>query len=84
MQTMTDDVNSSAYAFDIFLCAGAEVTVASVEPQLQVKMSRGVQLVADVLISECRGQSYDAVALPVGTHSLDWNIRTSALTCCTF
>ncbi len=43
------------------------MTVASVEPELQVTMSRGVKLVADKLISECRGQSYNAVALPVGT-----------------
>ena len=31
----------------------------------QVSMSRGVQLVADKLISNCREEKFDAIALPV-------------------
>ena len=50
---------------DIFRRAGAEVTVASVN-RLQVTASRGVKLVADVLIGDCREQRYDLIALPGG------------------
>jgi len=45
--------------------AGAEVTVASVD-NLLVTASRGVKLVADVLIVDCVGQTYDCIALPGG------------------
>lgn len=45
--------------------AGADVTVASVEDQLQVECSRGVKLVADRLLPECRAETYDLIALPV-------------------
>ncbi|KAK1430306.1 hypothetical protein QVD17_12955 [Tagetes erecta] len=46
--------------------AGADVVLASVEPQLEVKLSGGTTLVADVSISECSHQIYDLVALPGG------------------
>ena len=46
--------------------AGAQVTVASVMDVLQVNASRGVRLVADTLISECVGKTYDAITLPGG------------------
>ena len=51
---------------DILRRAGAEVTVASVMDQRQVTASRGVRLVADALLKECVGQSYDLIALPGG------------------
>ncbi len=51
---------------DVLRRAGAEVTVASVNA-LQVTASRGVKLVADCLIADCRDQSFDLVALPGGT-----------------
>lgn len=50
---------------DVLRRAGAEVTVASVG-QLQVTASRGMKLVADVLIADCTGQTYDLIALPGG------------------
>ncbi|XP_061356326.1 protein DJ-1 homolog C isoform X2 [Gastrolobium bilobum] len=46
--------------------AGAHVTVASVEPQLQVEAAGGTKLVADTSISDCFGQIFDLVALPGG------------------
>ena len=48
--------------------AEIEVTVASVMPekQLQCKMARGLKVVADVMIEECAGQEYDAIACPGG------------------
>jgi protein deglycase len=44
---------------------GGIVTVASV-CDLQVTASRKVKLVADVLIAECTGKTYDCIALPGG------------------
>ncbi|KAI3708018.1 hypothetical protein L2E82_37012 [Cichorium intybus] len=46
--------------------AGAHVVLASVEPQLEVKLSNGTTLVADISISECSDQIFDLVALPGG------------------
>ncbi|KAI4375729.1 hypothetical protein MLD38_013561 [Melastoma candidum] len=51
---------------DVLRRAGAEVTVASVEPQLQVEASGGIRIVADTSISKCRNQLFDLVALPGG------------------
>ena len=51
---------------DVLRRAGVEVTVASVEASLQIKASRGVNLVADVLIAECVNQTYDLVVIPGG------------------
>jgi 4-methyl-5(b-hydroxyethyl)-thiazole monophosphate biosynthesis len=50
---------------DVLRRAGAEVTVASVG-ELQITASRGVKLVADAQIADCRQQTYDLVALPGG------------------
>ena len=50
---------------DVLRRAEADVTVASVGDK-QVKASRGVNLVADALISECAGNTYDLIALPGG------------------
>lgn len=46
--------------------AGADVTVASVEPQLQVEAAGGTKLVADTSISTCSDEDFDLVALPGG------------------
>ena len=47
--------------------AGADVVLASVEPELEVKLSGGTILIADVSISECSDQIFDLVALPVSS-----------------
>ncbi|OMO63221.1 ThiJ/PfpI [Corchorus olitorius] len=51
---------------DVLRRAGAKVTVASVEPQLEVQASGGTRLVADASISTCSNQVFDLVALPGG------------------
>lgn len=53
---------------DTLVRAGADVTVASVMPEgrLQCKMSRGLNVVADVSIEECKDKTYDCIALPGG------------------
>ncbi|CAM8994135.1 hypothetical protein QQ045_007046 [Rhodiola kirilowii] len=51
---------------DVLRRAGAEVTVASVELQLEVEASAGTKLAADVSILSCSGKSFDLVALPGG------------------
>ena len=58
--------------------AGAEVTVASVMDSLEVKASRGVNLVADKAISECSHETYDAIALPGGIPGAE-HLRDSEL-----
>lgn len=50
---------------DILRRAGAEVTLASVEEQLEVEASGGTRLVADTFISSCSYEIFDLVALPV-------------------
>ncbi|KAL3638543.1 Protein DJ-1 C [Castilleja foliolosa] len=51
---------------DVLRRAGANVTVASVEEQLEVEASGGTRLVADQFISDCSDQTFDLVALPGG------------------
>eukprot|EP01092_Planopodium_desertum_P001360 TRINITY_DN1195_c0_g1_i1.p1 TRINITY_DN1195_c0_g1~~TRINITY_DN1195_c0_g1_i1.p1 ORF type:complete len:186 (-),score=1.22 TRINITY_DN1195_c0_g1_i1:109-666(-) len=46
--------------------AGANVTVASVEETLQVTFARGVKIVADALLSDCKANSYHLIVLPGG------------------
>jgi len=50
---------------DVLRRAKTNVTVASVNSK-QVTASRGVKLVADVLIADCANQVYDLIALPGG------------------
>lgn len=50
---------------DVLRRAKADVTVASVG-DIQITASRGVNLVADAVISECVGNTYDLIALPGG------------------
>ncbi|KAG0583992.1 hypothetical protein KC19_3G178100 [Ceratodon purpureus] len=51
---------------DVLRRAGATVTVASVEDGKQIKASRGVNLLADCLVSDCEAEDYDLVVLPGG------------------
>lgn len=51
---------------DVLRRAGADVSVASVEPQLEVQASGGTKLVADKFISACWDETYDLIALPGG------------------
>jgi len=53
---------------DTLVRAGAEVVVASVmeEGRLQVKLARGLKLVADVHIDDCKDQEWAAIAMPGG------------------
>ncbi|XP_015083767.1 protein DJ-1 homolog C isoform X1 [Solanum pennellii] len=51
---------------DVLRRAGAEVTVASVEKQLEVEAYGGTRLVADTFISACSTEIFDLVALPGG------------------
>jgi len=50
---------------DVMRRAGAAVTVASVEPDLTVKCSRDVKIVADELISHAAKRQFDLIVLPV-------------------
>jgi len=65
---------------DVLVRAGAEVTVASVEPELQVRMSRGLKIVADTLIGDCAGQEWDAIVLPGGMPGAERLADCGALT----
>lgn len=52
---------------DVLRRAGAAVTVASVEDGKQIRASRGVNLLADCLISDCENEEkFDLVVLPGG------------------
>jgi protein deglycase len=46
--------------------SGACVTVASVEDTLQITGSRGIKIVADKHINECRSHVWDLIACPGG------------------
>lgn len=46
--------------------ADADVTVASVSQNHLIIASRSVKLVADTLISDCKGQTFDLIVLPGG------------------
>lgn len=60
---------------DVLRRAGAEVTVASVERELEVEASGGTKLVADTSIANCSDKVFDLVALPVSLClSIDSNI----------
>ncbi|MFN2168607.1 MAG: DJ-1/PfpI family protein, partial [Anaerolineae bacterium] len=55
---------------DVLRRAGAEVTVAAVG-ELAVTASRGVKLVADAAIDDCKDTVYDLIALPGGLPGAD-------------
>ncbi|KAG9130310.1 hypothetical protein Leryth_004319 [Lithospermum erythrorhizon] len=49
---------------DVLRRAGANVTVASVEHELEVEAFGGTRLVADASISDCFDETFDLIALP--------------------
>lgn len=51
---------------DVLVRAEADVVVASVTGALQVKMARGLKVVADVLIDDVKEMKFDAIACPGG------------------
>ncbi|HEY6527956.1 MAG TPA: DJ-1 family glyoxalase III [Cellvibrionaceae bacterium] len=51
---------------DVLRRAKCHVTLASVEPTLLIKASRGVSIQADCFISDCRDENFDLIALPGG------------------
>ncbi len=51
---------------DVLRRAEADVTVASVGSSLHITASRGVKIVADVLLEQCRDKTYDLIVLPGG------------------
>jgi 4-methyl-5(b-hydroxyethyl)-thiazole monophosphate biosynthesis len=67
---------------DVLRRAKADVTVASVNSR-QVTASRGVKLVADVLIADCADQVYNLIALaggmPGAEHLRDSNVLIELL-----
>ena len=64
---------------DVLRRAKADVTVASVGEK-QVVASRGVRLVADVLIADCAEQVYDLIVLPGGMPGAEHLRDSKALT----
>jgi 4-methyl-5(b-hydroxyethyl)-thiazole monophosphate biosynthesis len=51
---------------DVLRRAGVTVTVASVGKTAQITGSRGVRIVADAMIDQVTGQTFDVIALPGG------------------
>ena len=51
---------------DVLRRAGVKVTVASIEEDLLLEMSRGVFIKADCFLIDCRGKEFDCVAIPGG------------------
>ncbi len=66
----SEDIESVTL-IDVLRRAQAEVTVASVEEQLQIRAARGTRITADALISECRETDWDLIALPGGMPGAD-------------
>lgn len=60
----SEDIESVTLV-DVLRRAGAEVTLASVESGLEVTFARKVKVLADALIGDLSGQTFDLVALPV-------------------
>ncbi|KAJ4760128.1 Class I glutamine amidotransferase superfamily protein [Rhynchospora pubera] len=61
----TEEIEAVVLA-NVLRRAGAEVTLASVEKELEVLCSSGIRLVADARIGKCADQMFDLVALPGG------------------
>ncbi len=51
---------------DTLTRAGAEVTIASINDELQIIASRNVKIVADKLLTDCIAEIYDLIVLPGG------------------
>ena len=61
---------------DVLRRAEADVTVASVQDK-QITASRGVKIVADVVIGDCKDKVYDLIVLPGGLPGAEY-LRDSA------
>jgi 4-methyl-5(b-hydroxyethyl)-thiazole monophosphate biosynthesis len=63
--------------------AEIDVTVASIKRTLNITASRGVKLSADTLITDCKDQSFDMIALPGGmpgsTHLAECDLLVTML-----
>ncbi|MBL7107029.1 MAG: DJ-1/PfpI family protein [Phycisphaerae bacterium] len=55
----------AACLIDVLRRAGADLTIASVN-NLEITASRQLKILADKLISECKDEIYDLIALPGG------------------
>ena len=53
---------------DVLRRAGADVTAASVEKELQVDACHGMKIVADALINDCSETVFDLISLPVSIY----------------
>lgn len=51
---------------DILVRGGAHVVTASVSPSIEVTCSRGVKILADIMIADAVHHSYDLIACPGG------------------
>ena len=60
----TEEIEACAI-IDILRRANIKVTVASVS-NLEITASRGVKLIADKLIDDCRNETFDLIVLPGG------------------
>lgn len=56
----------TACTTDVLARAGAEVTLASAEPSLEVQMEHGLRLLADIFLFECISSNWDAIVCPGG------------------
>ena len=63
--------------------AEIDVTVASIKSTLNITASRGVKLSADTLLTQCKDQTFDMIALPGGmpgsTHLAECDLLISML-----
>lgn len=76
----TEEIEAVTIA-DTLVRAGAQVTIASVEKQLQITASRGIRIVADKFIGDCTNEQYDLIALPVGTKIRSFSVTNNRLCC---
>mmetsp|Transcript_8710 Transcript_8710/g.26189 ORF Transcript_8710/g.26189 Transcript_8710/m.26189 type:complete len:256 (-) Transcript_8710:212-979(-) len=72
----SEEIEATTIA-DTLVRAGAQVTIASVEDGLACTMSRGVKILADKLIKDCKDEEYDLIALPGGMPGAE-RLRDSA------
>ncbi|PIE74649.1 MAG: DJ-1 family protein [Deltaproteobacteria bacterium] len=62
---------------DVFRRAGITVDMAALGDDLQVLSSHNILVTADMLLSDCAGNTYDAIILPGGLEGSE-NLRDSA------
>jgi 4-methyl-5(b-hydroxyethyl)-thiazole monophosphate biosynthesis len=64
---------------DILVRAGVEVVIASVMPQKEVRLARGLKLTADTLITEVNPAEFDLVFCPGGMPGAEHFQKSAAL-----